>query len=250
MDVSEQRAARAYPPQPWSLTGTIHTTAWLVPAAQVAPLVDPVLPHGWTPLTLRGRAVVGAAFAHYAPGGVLAYEELLLAVVVRRGLRLAVTIPAIWVTSAESLRGGRELWSIPKHRARFSRRATPDGRLDEAAEPDLLDPGPWPVEGELASVAYRRGVLLPGFHKVPLRTAQRLDGRDVVTPVRCVARLGLGSAAWSFAADGPFAVLSGRRPLVSAELSRMLVGFGSDTGSETGSETGHRAGSDTGTGTA
>jgi len=221
-----------YPPQPWGLTGSIHTSVWLVPVGEIAPLLDPVLPAGFRPLVVRGRAVVGAAFAHYAPGGVLAYDELLLAVVVRRGLGLAVTIPAIWVTSDASLRGGRELWAIPKHRARFERSPTGGAAaLDASATPDVLDPGPWPLSGELASVAYRRHVLVPGFHRLPLRTAQRLEGRDVVTGVQSVARLGIGSARWSFAAQGPFAVLAGRRPLLSAELARMLVAFGT-TGRE------------------
>jgi hypothetical protein len=232
--------ARRYPPQPWGLTGSIHTSAWLVPLAEVHALLDPALPTGYRPLTLRGRALVGAAFAHYAPGGVLTYQELLLAVVVRRGLRPAVTIPAIWVTSAESLAGGRELWAIPKHRARFERSTSstsstsptsptsPTGgaALEAAATPDLLDPGPWPVSGEVASVAYRRRALVPGFHRFGLRTAQRLDGRDVITRFQGVARLGLGSARWSFAAEGPFAMLAGRRPLVSLELSRLLIAFG------------------------
>lgn len=217
-----------YPPQPWALTGSIHTSAWLVPVGEVAPLVDPFLPAGFRPLTVRGRALVGAAFAHYAPGSVLAYEELLLAVVVRRGARPAVTIPAIWVTSPASVRGGRALWSIPKHLGRFTRRATPDGALDVAAAPDPADPGPWPAAAALAALAYRRRLLLPGVHRVPLRTAQALDGRAAVTPVRCVARLGLGAAEWTFAPDGPFALLAGRRPLVSVELARMLVGFGAE----------------------
>ncbi len=59
------------------------------------------------------------AFVEYAPRGVLPYRELLVALLVlgRRGVWY--TIPRIWVDSAQSRIGGRELWAIPKELASF-----------------------------------------------------------------------------------------------------------------------------------
>ena len=70
------------------------------------------------------------AFAHYVAGGVLQYEELLLAVAVHRGAQVRCSIPRIWVTSESAQHGGRELWGIPKHLGDFSRSADgPDARI-------------------------------------------------------------------------------------------------------------------------
>ncbi len=74
-------------------------------------------------------ALVATAWVHYEPGGVLSYRELLTAVLVRRGGRSLVSITDIWVDSEASLRGGRELWGIPKDLATFDvERAGPTQR--------------------------------------------------------------------------------------------------------------------------
>src|SRR5688572_14994539 len=80
-----------YPPEPWHLRGALHASAWLVPFADV----PAALPHGTTPILLKGRALLLTAFAVYSPGSVLAYHEMLCAMAVRVGLSIAATITHI-----------------------------------------------------------------------------------------------------------------------------------------------------------
>src|SRR3712207_3654263 len=100
----------SFPPEPWRLRGAQHASVWLVPFADV----PAALPHGTTPILLNGRALLLTAFAIYMPGSVLAYNEMLCAMAVRAGLRVAATITHIWVDSPASAAGGRALWGIPK----------------------------------------------------------------------------------------------------------------------------------------
>ncbi len=51
--------------------------------------------------------------------GTLRYDELVLAVLVRRGWRLGLWADRIWVNSLESLWGGRRIWGLPKVLAEF-----------------------------------------------------------------------------------------------------------------------------------
>jgi hypothetical protein len=74
-----------YPPAPWRLHGELI-----------------IIPTRWG----------GAMLAHYA-GGTLAYHEL---IVFRPGL----VVEHIYVDSAESMRGGRAIWRLPKQLAEFT----------------------------------------------------------------------------------------------------------------------------------
>ncbi|WP_374471466.1 hypothetical protein [Phenylobacterium sp.] len=191
----------AFPPEPWRLTAEAWASFWLVPATY-APFAPPP---GWRPVRLWGRLCVGAAFATYRSPGDLAYRELVAAVLVRRGLRVAVTIPWIWVDSAASRDGARRLWAIPKEMAAF------EGWPAHAA------PG-------LAAVDAVAGAALPGRWPAPIRVAQGRGAEPVETPVRLVARLRLARACWR--AAGPLAFLDRRRPLLSLRLDDARLLFG------------------------
>ncbi|MDQ4032461.1 MAG: acetoacetate decarboxylase family protein, partial [Actinomycetota bacterium] len=136
------------PPEPWDLRGQMHLTVWRMPLADL-----PALPPGLAPVRLGGHALVGTAWVDYEPGGVLTYRELLVAVLVWHGTRLRVSITDIWVDSVSSLRGGRELWGIPKEPAKFdfagTRYAanTPDGAAIArgTVTPRTGLPGRWPA---------------------------------------------------------------------------------------------------------
>lgn len=106
----------SYPPAPWHLRGRAYVSAWRVPAGE---LPATCLPPDARPVAVFGRAVVGTAWAAYKPGGVLAYNEVLVAMRVRVGGRPFTTITHIWVDHPASIAGGRELWGIPKQQAIF-----------------------------------------------------------------------------------------------------------------------------------
>ncbi|MFI2752916.1 acetoacetate decarboxylase family protein [Cellulomonas sp. P22] len=227
-DVSARSAAPAgwhesadgtvYPPEPWYLGGSLLLAVFRVPVGEV-PLLDEALPAGHRPVVLGGDTVVGLAVVGYAPGGVLAYDELLTALPTRCGAALRVTIPQIWVTSPQSRAGGRELWGIPKEIAQVRREAASSG----AVRTEVRTVAGEPVVRLTSRVG---GRVLPGRVPVPLPTAQRLDGRTVVSHNRVVARVHRLAARWEVAAGGPLGHLAGREPVAQVVLTDASVVFG------------------------
>jgi hypothetical protein len=105
-----------YPPAPWQLGGWGVATIGFVDAAAVQATV----PRGVRVITLaRGKTLGGLFFLSYDRGS-LAYRELnVAAALVRVGTRLAFWLPRLYVDSAASLAGGKDIWAVPKERARF-----------------------------------------------------------------------------------------------------------------------------------
>jgi hypothetical protein len=204
-----------FPPEPWYLGGRLLVSAFLVPRASIpSPLTD--IPGKRAQLRWGDRLVVGVAFASYVPGGVLSYDELLVAVPSVGGVP-AVTIPQIWVDSPESVAGGRALWSIPKHLARFDRAETGSGASLTAST----------ESGMIASISARYGrTLLPGMHQLPLPTLQRLERRTVLSTNRVIGRVRALSTQWEFAPSGPLGYLHGRTPLASFAVTDASIIFG------------------------
>jgi hypothetical protein len=200
-----------YPPEPWSLRGQLRVAVWLVPVRDVPPIPSE-LSRAVRVVRLGRRAIVGAAWVRYEPGGVLHYNELLAAVLTRAGLRPRVTITDIWVDSVESRDGGRALWGIPKDLARFEF----DGDAARAEK-----------ESEtLAEATVTRGPRLPGRWPLGFKVVQSLNGAPKTSRVRVSARLSFGRSRWSIPAGGPLGYLAGRRPLLTATAGdfRMLFG--------------------------
>jgi hypothetical protein len=206
-----------YPPEPWYLGGSLNVSVFLVPAASLPAGFD--LPHGRRALRLGSRVVVGVASIRYLPGGVLDYDELLVAVpsLGRGGLR--VTIPQIWVDSPTSVRGGRELWGIPKHLAAFR-------QSDRAGVTSMT----MSVAGApVAALRARRGLpLLPGMRQLALPILQNLDGRVTLSHNRVIGRLAGLRTAWNFTVDGPLGYLNGRRPVLNIAVHDAAIIFGMD----------------------
>lgn len=171
-----------YPPEPWDLKGLGYVALWLVPTRAL-----PALPPGVRPVSLFGRSVVATGFVDYQPGGLLPYHEFLAAPLVRHGATIGLSITDIWVDSAASRAGGRELWGIPKELADFE--ITPSGHCVAR------------VDGELvaeARVTPRRGGLRSPF---PLRGTiwQTLNAALARTPLRATGRVHLAKGSWRVA---------------------------------------------------
>ncbi|HEY8615006.1 acetoacetate decarboxylase family protein [Phenylobacterium sp.] len=194
----------SYPPPPWRLTAMARVSFWLTrpPAGFEAP-------PGWRPVTVAGRLFVGVGLATYGPGGDLAYGELVCAVLVRRGVKLAVTIPLIWVDSPASRTGARALWAIPKELAEF-----------QGAPPHFAATGGRTLAYLDAADGARAAHALPGRFTV----VQTRAGAAVETPVRLRARVRRAEARWRL--EGPLAFLSGERPLFSLRLEDARLVFG------------------------
>lgn len=204
-----------FPPEPWHLGGSMLSTVWKVDAADALAQVAPYLPDGVRPVTVGGRSFVLTAFVRYEPGSVLSYDELLVAVVTRRGLKPVTTIPQIWVDSPASVAGGRTLWGIPKHLAAFEQ--SWGGTITGTATADDV---------RLAAVRATQGLRLPGWRRVPLPNAHRLDGRTTFADVQALGRLHLARAAWQIPADSPLAWITRGEPSISLALRDMTIRFG------------------------
>ncbi len=197
-----------YPPEPWDLRGQLHLTVWRVPSPSV-----PQLRTGLDPVRAGGTALVGTAWVIYEPGGVLSYRELLVAVLAHRAGRPLVTITDIWVDSAASLHGARELWGIPKQWASFHI----DGDTCDAVDAD----------GELiARSAVRPTGALPGRWRGGYTVAQQRADELMLIPVRWTARVRLIRLTWEFAAGGPLGWLADARPACSTSLRDFTLRFG------------------------
>ncbi|MBB5957050.1 hypothetical protein FHS29_003643 [Saccharothrix tamanrassetensis] len=198
-----------YPPEPWHLRGDGWATAWLVDSAAL-----PVLPASVTPLALLGKAVVVTAFVDYQPGGVLAYRELLAAVLVRRGARIGLTIPRIWVDSPASRAGARALWGIPKDLARFD--LTPAARFTASAH-----------DGDHA-IATARLTVPERWCPLRARTTIWQDAPEGLarTPLRVRGRVAPARSSWRIDATGPLGWLRAARPLFGLAITGFHLRFG------------------------
>jgi len=208
----------AYPPEPWHLFADFGISLFLVPIAALPAEVALHAPAGARMLRLGRRAIVGVAAVRYGEGGVLSYDELLVAVPVWHSGGLRVSISQIWVDSAASRAGGRELWGIPKHLMTTQRRSH-GGRLDAT----FTDAEGTRLASVLASSTWR----VPGRWPLPLPTAQRLPEVGLDDHVsRNSMRAGIHAirADWRF--GGPLAWLRSAKPVLSIGLSRADITFG------------------------
>jgi Acetoacetate decarboxylase (ADC) len=213
----ETSTGLSYPPEPWFLGGTLAGSVFRAPVSALPASVRTHIPPDHRLVTLAGQVLVAVCFVHYAAGGVLSYEELLVAVPVRRGLRVRCSVVQIWVDSAVSATGGRALWSIPKQLASFDR-----WRDGPSVGAEMRD-----GSGEVAALSARvRGPLLPGHWQFPLTTAQRLEGRDVVASNSIIGRLRRTRAHWRFAEHGPLSWMNQAHVCMDLMVDDAIVAFG------------------------
>lgn len=199
----------SYPPEPWDLEGLGYVALWLVPTR-----VLPALPSGVRPVSVLGKSVVATGFVDYQPGGLLSYHEFLAAPLVHRGVAPGLSITDIWVDSAASKAGGRELWGIPKEMASFEMSHEPVFRGvarvgDSVVAEARVKPG-------------RAGLLLP----FPLRgtTWQTLGSALARTPLRATGRVHLARGNWRV--GGPLGWLSPYRPFATIAAVDFGLRFG------------------------
>lgn len=200
-----------YPPEPWHLAGQMNLSLWLVPRRALPPL-----PNGVRPLTLAGRAIMGAAWVIYENDSVLHYNEVLSAVLVRDGFRPRVSITDIWVDSPPSLAGGRELWGIPKELAAFG--IARDKGLEATARTE---------DTTLCSASFQHRTPLPGRWPISYRLAQQLDGQLKTSRVRSRSQVALARATWQIPPGSTLRLPVDGPPLLSLTLHDFSLAFGS-----------------------
>ncbi|PTL82817.1 acetoacetate decarboxylase family protein [Vitiosangium sp. GDMCC 1.1324] len=212
-------AEESYPPTPWALVGQMYSSIWLVPAERCSlAVVNPEL----TPVKVAGRVVVMLGFVDYQEGSVMTYRELFANVMVRHPSGLSgVMSDQIWVDEPRSLKGGRELWGIPKQLARFD--------LDHRLVGGGFSGRAWDEAGKLLFEArYGSGLGLPKRTKVSVATVQPLGGQVTTTLPSVECELRLVRADCDVPADSPLAALgvAGRRPLMSVWMKDLRTQLG------------------------
>ena len=194
-----------FPSPPWRLQGQLWLSLFAVRRG--------------TPY--RPAGLYGVAFVDYQTGGVLSYQELLVARLVRDGAVPRAHVTDIWVNSEPSRDGGRSLWAMPKELADLQvadRRAGGVARSTCSAATHGR-----PIAGATFTAAPFAAVRAP----LALTTLQhRADGSPVVAAVGGSARTLPCLGSWRFAADGPLAWLQDRRPLLSLRLTDFRITFG------------------------
>lgn len=110
-------AADSHPPAPWRLRG--EASIVVVPVRAEAARRS-AIPAGVTLLTVGGWTVGGVMLARYDQRATLPYHELIVfSGLARAAGRPAFVVSHIYVDSLPSLRGGREIWGLPKELADF-----------------------------------------------------------------------------------------------------------------------------------
>jgi acetoacetate decarboxylase len=186
-----------YPPPPWQLVGTSVQALKLVPTDLAASLIParlrvvPVAP---------GRTLGALLCAKYDAGSTLRYHELAVAPALTRvGYRLGFWISHLYVDSATSLLGGREIWRLPKQLAEFRWR---ERGVDVSDGSNLLCRIRWashrpaipaPVFAPVLSWADRR---FYAFSLAGYATLKRSEGSVEVGATAPFSLLGFQSSRW------------------------------------------------------
>lgn len=107
-----------YPTAPWTLQGYAFQTLQLIDVEQVRPLIPPEFE---IVSVLPGKTVAGVYLSCYGSGSVLEYSELIVnPAILRYCGKIGGWVSHIYVDSADSVAGGREIWGLPKELAEFT----------------------------------------------------------------------------------------------------------------------------------
>ncbi len=188
-------APTSYPPAPWALNGQQYVSLWLVPTARCSYRLDSLL----EPITVAGRYIVVTGFVDYQEGSVLKYGESFGGLVTRHpaSKTAGLTITHIWVDSESSLRGGRELWGIPKELARFELATTLPGAFTA-----------WDTTGrKLMQAWFKPRMGMRRSVNVQATSLQIRQGQVISPEPTLSCSPGLLKAEWSIPTDSPVAEL-------------------------------------------
>ena len=195
-----------YPPAPWNMHGQLWLSLFRVREGD-----HPDRPAG----------VYGAALVSYERPSPLTYSELLVA----RQVEKKVTISDIWVDSADSRDGGRELWAIPKDLCDF--------RL--AKQGTKLQRTSWTASLGGRPIARARFSDVSNLTlRTPFKGATRQErppehdraGEEVVAALKGSAKVLPCRGSWEFNDVGPLAWLAGKRPIASFRMADFSMAFG------------------------
>ena len=199
-----------YPPAPWKMHGQLWLSLFRVREGDHPD---------------REPGVYGAALVSYEQPSPLTYSELLVARPVKAAGGRRVNITDIWVDSADSRDGGRELWAIPKDLCKFDRTTT-GTRVQRTSWSTNLDGTP------VASARFTD--VSSNTLRTPFKGStwqQRLPDeggadREVVAELTGSAKALPCRGSWDFDEQGPLGWLADKRPLASFRMTDFAMSFG------------------------
>jgi Acetoacetate decarboxylase (ADC) len=206
----QAEARTAYPPEPWRLAGDAVMSLFAVPVGRL-----PATPAGFSPANVAGHGLVVAGWVRYGPGSVLEYDELFAAVCGTFGRSPTATVTHMWVNSAASRDGGRELWGYPKELADLDLRIGPDGTAVA-----------WADGAEIARGAFRARWRLPRLPASQTGTVQIVGGAARFISARSGGRPVLGRGELVAAPSGPLGFLAAGRRLATVGVADFEALFG------------------------
>jgi hypothetical protein len=203
-----------YPPAPWNMHGQLWLSLFRVRAGDHPD---------------REPGVYGAALVSYEQPSPLTYSELLVARTVKAAGDRRVNITDIWVDSADSRDGGRELWAIPKDLCHFERTTT-GKRVQRTSWSTTLD-GTGVASARFTDVSsntLRTPFKGSTWQQRPASDsdANRAADREVVAELTGSAKALPCRGSWEFNEQGPLAWLAGKRPLASFRMTDFQMSFG------------------------
>ena len=199
-----------YPPAPWKMHGQLWLSLFRVREGDHPD---------------RGPGVYGAALVSYEQPSPLTYSELLVARSVKAAGGRRVNITDIWVDSADSRDGGRELWAIPKDLCNFERTTT-GKRMQRTSWSTSLD-GTRMASARFTDVSsntLRTPFKGSTWQQRPV--AESGADREVVAELTGSAKALPCRGSWEFDEQGPLAWLAGKRPLASFRMADFQMSFG------------------------
>ena len=178
---------------------------------------------------LRPAGIYGAAFVSYEEGSPLTYSELLVARPVSRDAEStsggrSVTITDIWVDSAESVAGGRELWAIPKGLCDFTLESEHRGPFTttewsaRAGRSPIASATFKDVSRAALRLPFKGGTWQPGIEDT--------DGQDRTATLQGSSKALPARAHWDINPDGPVGWLARRPQLASFRQAAFRMSFG------------------------
>lgn len=195
-----------YPDAPWPMHGQLWLSLFRVRAGD-----HPDRPAG----------VYGAALVAYETPSPLTYSELLVA----RPVNGKASITDIWVDSADSRDGGRELWAIPKDLCTFEHENT-GSKLQRTSWSASLDGRPIATARftDISRATFRTPFRGGTRQQFPAGHARA--GAEVVASLSGSSRALPCRGSWDFDEQGPLAWLAGKRPLMSLRMADFAMSFG------------------------
>ena len=202
-----------YPPAPWTLRGDLFIALLKIPPNTVP---DDIVPACARDKHRPDRTMtLAVAFVDYRPDGVLDYREFLVGAT-NPTMTGASTILRIWVDSAASMAGGRDLWYIPKELADF------DMSIDRGFTGTVMMGGQ-----KAANYTFNPTWSIPGRWPLPNTILQEHDGavRRTTSRYRGV-RFQMGKGTLDIDENGPVAFLRHGRVIRHVAMRDFTATFG------------------------